>query len=219
MLKRVSKIMVMVAVAIVAHGAPYGAEASTIQLPRSGQTGCWNTATNASTPCSTTSGQDGNILAGKPWPTPRFTDNGNGSVTDNLTGLIWLKNAGCFDTVGGIAKGTSAATSQLTWPNALTWSNSLKGDNSACSLNDGSVAGDWRLPNIAELESLIDLQNANPALPTGHPFSVVQSNWYWSSSTYVNSTDSAWIVSMDGGGSDGGNKGNNIYVWPVRAGQ
>jgi hypothetical protein len=40
-------------------------------------------------------GDDGSIRAGVPWPSPRFTDNGNGTVRDNLTGLIWLKNGSC----------------------------------------------------------------------------------------------------------------------------
>jgi hypothetical protein len=34
---------------------------------------------------------------GVAWPNPRFTDNSDGTVTDNLTGLIWLKNANCTD--------------------------------------------------------------------------------------------------------------------------
>jgi hypothetical protein len=41
-------------------------------------------------------GDDGDIKAGVPFPSPRFTDNGDGTVTDHLTGLIWLKNAYCF---------------------------------------------------------------------------------------------------------------------------
>lgn len=55
-------------------------------VPRTGQT--------VST--SATAGEDGDLQKGLAWPSPRFTDNGNGTVTDNLTGLIWLKNADCF---------------------------------------------------------------------------------------------------------------------------
>jgi len=40
-------------------------------------------------------GDDGDIEAGEPWPAPRFTDLGNGTVVDHLTALIWLKNADC----------------------------------------------------------------------------------------------------------------------------
>ena len=48
-------------------------------------------------PCKGT-GQDGEIQAGVPWPNPRFTDNEDGTVTDHLTGLIWLKNGNPFGT-------------------------------------------------------------------------------------------------------------------------
>jgi len=67
------------------------AHAATIQLPQTGQTGCWDI--NGTTVTCTGTGQDGDKLAGVPLPVPRFTDNSNGTVTDNLTGLIWLKNA------------------------------------------------------------------------------------------------------------------------------
>ena len=41
-------------------------------------------------------GDDGAIRAGVAWPTPRFKDNGDGSVTDNLSGLVWLQDANCI---------------------------------------------------------------------------------------------------------------------------
>jgi len=146
--------------------------------------------------------------------TKRFLDNGDGAVKDNLTGLIWLKNANCFDTLGGVAK-----TGPLRWAEALTWSNNLA--SGSCGLTDGSTAGMWRLPNRKELLSLVDRSHYNPPLPTGHPFTSVQSGGYWSGSSYSGKSAGAWYVSMDDGyvyyvsksSSDGG------YVWPVRAGQ
>jgi len=63
-------------------------------LPATGQTGCWDSSGGSIT-CADT-GQDGDIQAGVALPDPRFTDNGDGTVTDNLTGLIWLINANCF---------------------------------------------------------------------------------------------------------------------------
>ncbi len=149
--------------------------------------------------------------------TTRFTDNTNGTVTDNLTGLVWLKEAGCFATVGGIAKGTTVATSTLTWANAQTWSNNLV--TGSCGLTDGSLPGDWRLPTSNELENLLDAQNFNPALPTGHPFSNVRANFYWSSSAYANNTNYAWYVSMGNGYVGINYKTRDFYVWPVRSGQ
>ncbi len=148
-------------------------------------------------------GDDGELQKGTAWPSPRFTDNNNGTVTDNLTGLVWLKNANCFGT--------------QTWANALTSANTLA--SGACGLTDSSSVGDWHLPNIVELESLVDAERFNPALPAGHPFTGVQSFVYWSSSTGAGSAGNAWNVSMDYGYVDYYGKGNGFYVWPVRAGQ
>ena len=189
------------------------ATAATIQLPQTGQTACYDASGNVIV-CANT-GQDGDKRVGVPSPAPRFTDNANGTVTDNLTGLIWLKNANCTDTVGGVAKGSGS----LTWPNALTWSNVLA--TGSCSLSDGSVAGDWRLPNITELESLVDLSQRSPALPFGHPFSSVLVSTYWSSSTSALVTNGAFFVDMGNGSADvyGNSKTISNYVWPVRGGQ
>jgi len=65
--------------------------AGTVNLPRTGQTKCYDTyGTEIS--CAGT-GQDGEIQAGVAWPEPRFTDNGDGTMTDTLTGLMWTKDA------------------------------------------------------------------------------------------------------------------------------
>ncbi len=170
-------------------------------VPKTGQTGCWN-ASGASIGCTGT-GQDGEKLKGATWPSPRFTDNSNGTVTDNLTGLIWLKNANCFGT--------------RNWTTALSDCNTLA--SGACGLTDGSAAGQWRLPNRFEMESLLDLSKFNRALPTGHPFSGVQGNWYWTSTTFADGTSNAWGVSLFDGLVNGHNKTFTRYVWPVRGGQ
>jgi len=138
-----------------------------------------------------------------PSPVPRFTDNGNGTVRDNLTGLIWLKQANCFGF-------------QM-WQNALHAANALAHGN--CGLLDGSAAGDWRLPNIKELQSLIDVGQVNPALPPGHPFSNVLLTEYWSSSTFAASPDSAWVVNVSVALTGANAKGLSGPVWPVRGGQ
>jgi hypothetical protein len=147
---------------------------------------------------------DGALQKGVAWPNPRFTDNANGTVTDNLTGLIWLKNANAF----GIKN----------WMPALTDCNTLAANGT--TLTDGSVAGDWRLPNKRELFSLIDDSNYNPALPTGHPFTGVQSDNYWSSTTSAAFTaDGAWYVILYHGAVFLGQRVLPFYVWPVRGGQ
>ena len=148
-------------------------------------------------------GDDGALQKGVAWPTPRFTDNLDGTVTDNLTGLIWLKNANCFGA--------------QTWTTALANANSLA--NGSCGLTDGSVTGDWRLPNARELLSLIDYGRSNPAFPVGHPFTDLQSNYYWASTTFALSTTMGWVVNLGGGVGTGLAKTNTYYVWAVRDGQ
>jgi len=107
-------------------------------------------------------GDDGDLERGVAWPNPRFIDQGDGTVRDNLTGLIWLKEADCFG--------------MPPWGQALSFANGLA--SGQCWLSDGSHAGDWRLPNREELESLIDFSQHDPALPAGHPFSNVRSYLY-----------------------------------------
>jgi hypothetical protein len=176
--------------------------AATVTLPRSGQSSCYDAAGSVIA-CSGT-GQDGDKLKGAAWPNPRFIDNANGTVTDYLTGLIWLKNANCFNT--------------QTWSTALSSANTLT--SGACGLSDDSTAGQWRLPNITELESLVDAEHRNPALPAGHPFTSFQSSdGYWSSSNYAGDATYAWYVNMFVGNMYGYSKLNVGFVWPVRTGQ
>ncbi|MBF0153338.1 MAG: DUF1566 domain-containing protein [Magnetococcales bacterium] len=183
-----------------------------VALPRTGQTLCYDAA-GASISCAGT-GQDGAILKGVAWPSPRFTDNGDGTVLDNLTGVVWLKNANCF----GLQ----------TWSTAF--SNSANLVNGTCGLTDGSKLRDWRLPNIAELESLLDdSQTSGLLLSSGHPFTNVQSGIYWSSSSYVTGirdaggnaiSAGAWVIDPSIGDVYYTTYGDTkVYAWPVRGGQ
>ena len=71
-----------------------------------------------------------------------------------------------------------------------------------------------------KLHSLVDLTQSNPALPSGHPFgSSVQSDYYWSGTSYASLTGSAWGVYLYDGSVSGGSKASTLYVWPVRGGQ
>jgi hypothetical protein len=148
-------------------------------------------------------GDDGDLQKGVTWPTPRFTVNtgsGAGTVTDNLTGLMWAKDAD--------------ATRLKDWKEALAYCNTL-------------ILGghdDWRLPNVKELLSLIDFGKSDPALPGGHPFDNVQVHllsFYGSSTTNHGNTAHAWHVSMRSGNVDNIGKGpfSILHVWPVRSGQ
>jgi len=68
-------------------------------------------------------GDDGDLEKGVTWPSPRFTDNRNGTVTDNLTGLIWLKNACC----SSFYLSDSSGQNTRVWGEAVTACHLLSG--------------------------------------------------------------------------------------------
>ena len=178
--------------------------AGTVNLPKTGQTTCYDESGNV-IDCAQT-GQDGDIQAGVDWPEPRFDDNGDGTITDHLTGLVWLKNADCAGT--------------MNWNDALDYCNNLA--SGSCGLTDGSAAGDWRLPNVIELESLVNAEEHPGSWLNSQGFASVQSSHYWSATTHaVESYFYAWCVSMDYGNVtvSYNYKVYSRYVWPVRAGQ
>jgi hypothetical protein len=174
---------------------PLVAHAATVQLPRTGQTTCYDSVGNLISCVGT--GQDGATQAGVSWPTPRFTDNNNGRVTDNLTGLIWLKDAWCLP--------PQTFTAAITTIKAL--------HSGQCGLTDNSVAGNWGLPNVHELESLLDLGQVNPTLPSGNPFRA--GGYYWASTTDSGYPYESFVVDIEGGLVTGAAKNNPFLIWPV----
>ena len=84
-------------------------------------------------------------------------------------------------------------------------------------LSDGSVEGAWRLPTKNELHALVN-GNEPVRYSTPRAFVGVQFYYYWSSTTTVFSTDSAWSVYLVLGSYDYHNKSFIWYVWPVRGG-
>ena len=166
-----------------------------------GQKGCWD-GSGTAIACSGT-GQDGEVQAGSDWPSPRFVDNQDGTVSDVLTGLVWLRDADCF--------------AEQTWEDALNLTNNLM--DGTCDLTDGSLATEGRLPNVKEMFSLIDLGSSSPAIITGHPFADVRLAFYWTSTSAVEAPSNAWAVGLASGGSDNGPKTGRFFSWPVRGGQ
>jgi hypothetical protein len=182
-------------------------------VPKTGQT------------ISYATGDDGDLQKGMAWPDPRFTDNEDGTVTDNLTGLIWLKNANCmntyypsFDNDGIVRDG------RVTWRHAIDF---VAGINSGAYQDCGAGHSDWRLPSIRDLQSLIHYGFFNaPPLPDtaglgqwseGDPFYNVQDREYWSSTTFMPTSYFAWYVNLRGGQVHIYDKRINFnYVWPVR---
>ena len=116
--------------------------------------------------------------------TARFTDNGDHTVTDNATGLMWEQK-----TAGG-SGGLHDANNTYTWANAF--------DVFIAGLNTEGGTGfaghnDWRLPNRFDLESILDLGRYNLAI---NPIFVNTSTNYWSSTTVANTVANAWYVSF-----------------------
>lgn len=155
-------------------------------LPKSGQVTVYQ------------SGDDGTYQKGYPKTGVRFTDNGDGTITDNATGLMWAKDgngAGCNN------------GNTRTWSQAITFAEGL------------TFAGhtDWRLPNAKELISIVDYSRVGPAIDP--VFTNTQSNSYWSGTTYADSTGVAWEVYFGDGYVYYSGKDTTYYVRAVRAGQ
>lgn len=162
-------------------------------LAATGQTRCYD-AVGRVIACAG-SGQDGEQRVGRAWPVPRFGNIDGDVVVDKLTGLRWRRGA---DLTGGL----------------VTWTEALK---AVAELNRGSgkAAGCWRLPNINELESLVDCNTHGPALPEEHLFEDVRAG-YWSSTTSAFEPDWAWALYLEKGAVGVGQKrGRHFHVWAV----
>lgn len=142
--------------------------------------------------------QDGAGASGMPWPAARFVPVAD-VVRDRLTGLEWLRQA-------------TLSEQEVSWPEALHLVSALNAE-------PRNPDRPWRLPNINELESLVDCSRHSPALPEQHPFLDVR-QVYWSSTTSCYERDWAWALYLDKGALGVGVKrARNFHVWPVRAGQ
>jgi hypothetical protein len=168
--------------------APVAIEGAAGSLPATGQTECYG-AGEGKVDCASTDfpGQDGFYRKGCP-PEERFADNGDGTVTDHCTGLTWQKE---------------------TPPETYTWEQALQ----YCENLDLAGHADWRLPNLRELQSIVDYSRYDPSID---PVFGTESSWYWSSSTYASDSDGAWCVFFDNGGVEGGDKEYLPYVRAVR---
>lgn len=120
-----------------------------------------------------------------------LTDFDSQAVRDNETGLVWER--------------TLAGGAGISWASA----------SYACI--NKSVAGRkaWRLPSIAELLSLVDTTKTNPALPSGHPFSGIQSI-YWSSTTIQDLPTFVWGIDLPTEGTITIDKSSTVSAWCVR---
>ncbi len=128
-----------------------------------------------------------------------FIDNGDGTVTDNATNLMWQQ---------------ATAPGTYTWEGALTYCEGL------------SLAGydDWRLPDRNQLQSIVDHSTYSPAIDTTY-FPDTVSSYFWSSTTYDIFPVWAWYVDFNSGYVNGGvspygkESGDYVSVRAVRVGQ
>lgn len=150
----------------------------------------------------------------------RFCDIGNGTIRDNDTGLIWLKNANCVELPGtdNYGRANCSTANNISAPGL---------EHGLCGLTDGSSAGDWRLPTKEEWEAFIDSTYTNPALSNaagdgqwseGDAFIGVQTDhYYYSSTPYLNYPGYAWVISMNDSNDVNYSMLSTYYVWPVRS--
>lgn len=125
--------------------------------------------------------------------TNHFTDNGNGTITDNVTNLVWQK---------------IHSTDSLTWEQSLTYADTA------------TIGGytDWRLPNIKELQSINDENLINPSVNNTF-FSNVGVNKFWSSTSLPNQTTKAWYLSTQFGITTYDTKTIKHYIYCIRGDQ
>ncbi|MBN1263942.1 MAG: DUF1566 domain-containing protein [Anaerolineales bacterium] len=143
-------------------------------------------------------GQDGESQVGQPLPEPRFTDNGDGTIHDKLSGLTWLADPNCIGTNYPNAAPGPYGAGMFSWPDALAMVEAINnGDYPECSLGHD----DWRMPNVLELNSLLYHQKEGNllSLPPGHPFDVWNETDYWSSTSDAFNQDNAWRVNVQVG--------------------
>ena len=124
---------------------------------------------------------------------PSYTDNGDGIVTDNVTGLMWQQEDD--DTT-------------------RTW-------DEACSYCDDLTLGgysDWRLPSVMELMSIVNYGTYDPSIETTY-FPNTNAAFYWTSTTYALNSADAWCVGFNDGNADNVAHIDHDYVRCVRSGQ
>lgn len=183
----------------------------TTAFPATGQTTCYDNDYIA-TDCANTSGQDGNIRAGAALS---YTSNADGTITDNNTGLVWEKKT-------SVCPDVHCVNNTYTWATAFTGFidvlNDVAGGGASC------FAGhcDWRLPNVKELQSIVNYENVNPAVSPAFNDcangSCTAASWYWASSSFAFDLAGAWYVNFFVGVVLPDSKSSFFFVRAVRGG-
>jgi len=124
-----------------------------------------------------------------------YTDNGDGTVTDNVTGLMWQQ---------------AGPATLNSWAGAMV---------DFCPRLSLAGHSDWRLPSIIELYSLVDVGRANPPIIDVTFLPAMASNKFWSSTPEADSSTAnqiAWAVDFLNGSLYEGSGDNTFNVLCVR---
>jgi hypothetical protein len=155
-------------------------------IPKTGQTATFRT------------GDDGDLEKGYPETPPRLTDNGDGTITDNGTGLMWVKDHTGAGAHGGVDQ---------KWPHLLDF----------CVALDFAGHTDWRMPNVKEMLSIMDFGCVAPAMDP--LFTHLSGANFWTSTTFIDWDAAALLVSINEGTISYDDKETYNYIKPVRLGR
>lgn len=165
-----------------------------------------------------------------PSASPRFVDNGDGTVSDNATCLMWEKKTGTADGYSACPGGPSCGSVHHV-NNAYSWSDGVpvNPDGSAFTMFLAELNGptpfaghdDWRLPTITELQGIVDLT----ACATAPDYECIDSTFfgpshrliYWSSSASHMIPGDAWGVYLGDGSITSAGRSTGEYVRAVRS--
>ncbi|MGQ0593816.1 MAG: Lcl C-terminal domain-containing protein [Gammaproteobacteria bacterium] len=179
------------------------------QFPATGQT------------TSFRAGDDGDIEAGAALS---YTDNLDGTITDNNTKLIWEKKSDDE----AVNDNDNTTTFPHDKDNVYTWDQAFQ---HVADLNTDNFANhnDWRLPNVKELQSIVNYGTFNPAVSLAFNTNCVAgvdvesgsctaASIYWSSTTLADGPGNAWGVLFFNGFVGNAGKDNFLHVRAVRGG-
>lgn len=157
-------------------------------------------------------------------PDDQLIDNGDGTITDSKTDLMWKQ---CLEGVDG-------DNCENNSPSTFTWQEALQQPGTV-NVNGFAGYNDWRLPNIRELLSIVEVQCFEPAINATRFPNIPSSNVWsgsnatrfpntptssvWSGSPSAVSPDYAWSVLFNYGLSYTPYRYNNLAVRLVRGGQ
>ena len=169
-----------------AHGRKSG-------LPDTGQTLCYNSANSAAACPTDQPGQDASYRSEA--SSPSYKDNGDGTITDNRTGLMWVKSGYAdTDTTPATTYTADGAWRRYLWEDSILY----------CERLDYAGHADWRLPKVKELVSIMDFQS-RPVINAAY-FTNTRSGLYDTSTTNAAILGFKMDVNFDAGEVGSNNK-------------